>query len=383
MGVSVSNLKWTLLLLISSIELLGGVSPLYPEDGSMGMNKWYVSPDALMIKDHEFKRIENAFNKEGVEVVDFNFPYEYTQDISLFDQDGKFVHNYTALDDEYLGGLTMGVAREHGRYIDLLVVGHGHLKKQAIPSGRTIALMLEGGGVITGQNAEGEDYLILRGDRFSSSVRHYREVLFPGSTEEEAKAYFAESLGIKAKNLIPLKRVMGAHLDTYMKALPGGVILLNDPSKALGVLKELYKKSRSRTERKFIKLRIEAHERFNSGYKHKNLTKNYDKVEKILSRHLKVVRVAGIFYQTDWVRSWDGSKGNVYEREEVNFFNAVSAVKEDGSQFYIGNEAKDTPSLEAYWADTLVPYGFPKSQIHFPGIYNPGNGIDCFGTPSL
>lgn len=355
--------------------------PLFPEDGSMGMKKWYFAPEVSELRNQEVQSIVEAFRKEGVKAINFSFDYEYIQDIAMFDQKGRFVFQAPIVEDfRYTNSLTSGVANEEYGYPKVLRVTEEHIKKQGIKQGRILPMFLEGGGVITGRFANGEDYLITTESRFQSNFSWYKDSRKPDASSQDAMEYFAKSLGIKVNNLFVLPAKIGTtHLDLYMKSLPGGVLLLDDPQQALKVLEQVYKQSKSKS----ILNRIQAQKDFEASTKYQYRVSKMKLAYEFLKERFTVIRVAGQFASLQDQRSYDGKITGTYLSEDTNYFNGVSAIKADGSQFFIGNFAPNSPSLDEYWKDVLESVGVKRSQIHFPVRYAFGAGIDCLGAPSL
>jgi hypothetical protein len=357
------------------------VPALFPEDGSLGMKKWYFSPEVSELRNQQVQNIIDAFAQEGVEAVNFKFPYEYVQDIAMFDQRGKFVFQAPIIGDHrYTNSLTMGVANEEYGYVKILRVDEKHVKKQNLKTGRTLPLFLEGGGVITGRFDNGENYLIMRETRFLANLAWYKDTVNAKGSEQEAKQYFAKSLGIHPENLVVLPAKVGTkHLDLYIKSLPGGVLLIDDPSSALPTLEKLYRSTKSES----ILNRIEAQKKFQLGTAYAHLVAQMDLAYSSLKNKFKVIRVPGRFASLKVMKSYDGSYGGNYISHDTNYFNGVSAVKPDGSQFFIGNFSPNSPVLDEYWKDVLESVGIKRSQVHFPVRYAIGSGIDCLGAPTL
>jgi len=341
---------------------------LYPEDGSMKMTSWVYSGGKTgpRISDNEILAIENAFRSEGVEPIVLP-QYEWMQDMLFFDQNQNIVelalHSTGDGDDQ---DLTIGILNNEWGQNEVNFVEYEALKHIAKGRIQLKNVFLEGGQTITGKFENGDNYIIMYEQRFKGMLSQLTRKQ-PDLTMSQLKEIVGLELNIKADNIILLPAIIGSeHLDLYMKALPNGTILLDDPSARLSVINGL--------EGKFYdEIRI-----FESKSDFSYLRERYNKkikiVKEILEEKFKVYPIAGRFFSyTAYTSTFS------YRSELVNFFNGVSGHNEN--QFYITNHARGNSELERYWASNLEKFGFKVNHIHFVGNYSSGAGLDCMGSP--
>ncbi|OUR95655.1 hypothetical protein A9Q84_14230 [Halobacteriovorax marinus] len=352
-------------------------SALYPEDGSMEMNYWYYSGgrSGPRMADTVINNIEQAFLNEGVTPVIFP-NYSWMQDILFFDQKGNFVQQANfAPSVEYFGDVTMGVfemfGNDSGELTKLYDEDFITFDKKSTYLTDTF---LEGGATITGKFKDGADYIILTQARVNGMAAAYRDRHISQASNKEILEVIAKDLNLKVENMFILDAKIGSeHLDLYMKALPGGVILLDDPSERVKAVSLVLAPNSEKL--KNIK-EYEEGERY--GFHKKHYKKKIQLVKNILEERFEVHMVSGRFfeiYTTDW--------GGSFKREYFNFFNGVSGINKNGQSFYITNMAKDAKGLETHWTNILSNFGFESSHIYYPGEYSNGSGLDCMGSPSL
>jgi hypothetical protein len=351
-------------------------APLYPEDGSMPMNFWYYSGGTTgpRMAPETIKEIEAAFRSEGVEPVVFK-NYAWMQDILFFNQRGDFVSlaNLPA-NEEYFDDVTMGIFESYGSWGDLTRISSEEFSSYEKNIDRLNLTFLEGGATITGKFSNGDDYLIAYQKRLDNLSRAYRDIFNAEASEDEVKAYIAKELKIKVENLFFLDYKTGTqHLDLFMKALPNGVLLLDEPSASLEVAKK-YLPANSK-----VLKNIEAY--FEPGrysYQKRRDQNAANRVKLQLAERFKIISVPGRFYQY-----YTNHYGVTTAQEVINFFNGVSGVNKSGESFYITNKAENAQGLERFWTEFLGELDFKKKNIHFPGEYSNGAGLDCMGSPSL
>jgi hypothetical protein len=361
-----------LILLLFSLNTYGLNSPLYPEDGSLPINKWFYS--SSRVKPQTLNKIESAMRREGIEPIVFD-KYEWMQDILFFNQSGQFVElaNIPA-SDEYFPDVTMGVFESYGSFGELTKITAEEFSQFTSDQDYLVHTFLEGGATITGKLENGEDYIIFYEERFNAFSKFFRRGENINSTRVEIMNVIAKDLSIKVENLILLDSKSGSeHLDLYIKALPGGVLLIDDPeSRVDWVRKALPKDS-------IVLKNIEAYELGeNYSWRKNNYKKKIKHVTKQLKNKFKVIPVVGRYFEY-----YTNVNGVTTAQEKINFFNGISGINPDGKQFYITNRSLKASDLEEDWRRILGNFGFDKKNIHFPGEYSNGAGLDCMGSPSL
>ena len=351
---------------------------LYPEDGSVEMNYWYYSggQSGPQIKKEVIEDIEKAFRSEGVEPVVFA-NYSWMQDILFFDEVGNFVELANLpLNEEYYDGLTMGVFESFGWGSAELtrVSGDDFFPYDKKVKSLSLAF-LEGGATITGKFANGESYLIAYESRFNGMAKAYRDLMSNSADTEEIHNYLANDLNVKPENLIFIPTKAGSeHLDLFMKALPGGVILIDDPSRRVEVASSALKNSSSNTLNNIMAYE----EGDNYSWQKNNYKKKINLVTSLLEKKFKIISITGRFFEY-----FTNVNGVTTGQELINFFNGVSGVNKQGNPFYITNMAENDPELEDYWSKELSVLGFDSKNIHYPGEYSNGSGLDCMGSPTI
>lgn len=347
--------------------------PLYPEDGSMRMKNWYYSGGNAGPKFNPktITDIEDAFQSEGV--IATQWPaYPWMQDILFFDQEGNFVElpNIPPY-EEYFSDVTLGIFESFGEFTgELTRLNANDFRQNPIKKVNGLSVtFLEGGATITGKFKDGSDYIILTESRLENIKRAYGSL----KTTEETINVVASDLGIKKENIILISKKVGTeHLDLYMKALPGGVILLDDPHSRLETAKEWLVPLE-------VINQVDAYENGNVYlYKKKTYKKKIKLVKEMLDKRFEVHLISGRYFQY-----YTNVNGVTYAKEHINFFNGVAGLNNNGEKFYITNKAPGAPELQNHWKSVLQRYGYKGHHVHFPGEYSNGSGLDCMGSPSI
>jgi len=362
---------------------------LFPEDGSMPMAAWYMD-----VEHHPANAVKTALANEGVELKDVKFQYKWIQDIALFSRTGALVLQ-AGMPTEILQdlGLSMGVLGDDDR---LIAVSEHTAADIGAASRRMKWTFLEGGGLITGSFPDGRPYAILTPSPIDGARKLYKYKTGLEIGVPQARRLVAEDLGVEPDNLfvVPATR----HMDLFISPIRGGVLLLSDPSKTVGILKRLLAGNIPDKERTRLAGMLELYKNgFQPVYSMTappdiagkpmgNRQFAYDKhevamlnaVEKALSGRFKVIRVAGIFNE---LTKYDGSEGS-YIRDGIDFFNGFTGANRAGDLFQITNGGNGLFSLEDYWRSALAEQGVAPEHVYFPGSYGYGAGLDCNGAPS-
>lgn len=368
---------WVCVLMAWSLPTLASVqAPLFPEDGSQRINSWFYSKyevEKSYSEPDSFEAVKRAFAKHAVKVVGVDKKFDWLQDILFFDQRG----NHLVLKDpghgeSFYGGLTGGVFSYEGPgYFDLKMFRAKDMPFKSVNSIPLKYSLFEGGGLISGKFKNSEDYVIVTHDRFQS-VKYFiesqlqREISF-----QEAKEIVAKDLKLFAKNLFVLpSKVSGRHLDLYIKALPGGVLLIDrDEDEKQDFLESLYTETKDQSLLSFLEYYRTKRDHFY----------NYSLpiAVEFLSEHFEIHRLYGEF------RNIERISGYARVAKNINFFNGVSGVDPYGRSFYITNRAEASKILQSQFSNALSAFGFEESNIHYVGHYYLGGaGIDCLGVPS-
>ena len=339
---------------------------LFPEDGSQKIGTWYYSYSRMP------EQVLKAFAQEGVQATHIKYPYMFLQDIAAFDDQGAFIFQSPtgALGDD----LTVGVYERMGSYSETQVIKLEHIF-QIIPNTSQFELaFFEGGGLISGRFANGEAYVIFNHARFNTLMRGSG---FSVDTPEGQKNYhnaLAKDLRVKPENLIVVgdSQFANEHLDLYIKALPNGVLLIDDPTQAINVINNIVPKSEeSKNNLKLMKV-------FYSSERHQARRLRYETkiqfVKEELQKRFTVISVPARFFSVEPIN------GNF--DDNVNFLNSVSSINSENKNYFITNISSEVPELHDYWVQVLKPFGFEENHIHFVGRYSSGAGLDCYGAPS-
>jgi len=373
-----SILKTIFLTFVINSSVMALSTPLYPEDGSMNMNYWYYSGGSSgpRVPAKIINAIESSFTKEGV--IPVTFPkYVWIQDILFFNQTGQFVEMPNLpLNEDYFSDVTMGVFESFGWGAGELT----RLSKEDFQlfdktSEQLAITFLEGGATITGKFKDGADYVIVNQSRFDDISIAYRDMINSNASNDEILTFVTNELKIKKENLFLINKKAGTeHLDLYMKALPGGVLLLDDPDSRLEIAKKFLKSTDSN-----VLNRIRAYEENpHNSYGKMNERRRVNIIKELLGDKFEIHLVSGRFFTY-----YTNVNGVTTYQERINFFNGVSGLNKSNRPFYITNDALDAKGLEDYWSEQLLKFGFAKENIHYPGDYSNGSGLDCMGSPSL
>lgn len=366
-------------LITLSLKAYALKSPLFPEDGSIKFDYWYYSggKSGPRINPVTIDAIEKSFHLEGITpVIISNYPW--MQDILFFNQDGDFVEQPDLpIDPSYFLGLTTGVFEDLGWSGELTRLSSNDFSQISQSNQRSIDKLkmafLEGGATITGRFSNGENYLITTSKRFEGIKNSYQDLVNSSANDKEVKSFLAQELLIKEDNLILLDpRIGTTHLDLYIKALPNGVLLIDDQRTTLEITKK-YLENDNLIRKNIIRYQ----ETENLIHRRKSELKRLEIARKQLSQKFKVIPILGRFYE------YYEAHGEILRiREKINFFNGVSGINPNGKSFYITNQASGALGLEKYWIEKLKIFGFAENNIHFPGEYSNGSGLDCMGSPA-
>ncbi|MFC1521813.1 hypothetical protein ACFL6Y_05345 [Elusimicrobiota bacterium] len=359
--------------------------PVFPEDGSIPMKAWYYSSAGKDMYTINKPGLHKALKMEGVNLREFDFDYRYFQDVALFTANGTLLLQADVPGDkDLLNGLTMGVVNSEDGFERITKITPAQALTAGIPYRKMKWTFIEGGGLITGRFSDGQTYAILHYDTVDRAQRFYKYKRGADIDENKAKALIASDLGIDARNIFPV--YISGHLDLIMQALPGGVILLSDPSKTIETINELLSSRITLKERERLedmrKLYTQGFARWKGNKpllpSHTRHAKALDNIEADLQGRFKIIRVAGVFNEVK----------NFYQSElkhagdNINFFNGFVGRNQSGQTFVITNHATGIPSLEKYWKSVLKTRGVSPDHVYFPGYYGSGAGLDCLGAPS-
>lgn len=362
------------LTIIWTSKVLAISGGLFPEDGSQAMKYWYYSggktgPRVPLVV---IQNIEAAFRNEGIEPVVFNH-YEWMQDILFFDQEGSFVELADLpVQSAYFDDLTMGVYENEGWASKLNKLTNKQFDRFGdISQSKLDYTFLEGGATISGRFSNGQNYLITYQDRIDRLVLANQN-MDSSLTRQDIINRICLELNIEQKNLFLIPKIAGSeHLDLYMKAMPDGVLIIDEPSMRIEMVKSLSQSTQNPEYTNILNYeetdRYEYHKSF-------YLKKINIVVEYLASTGaFKIIRFPGRFFSV-----YEMDYGISYKRELINFFNGVS-----GQEFYITNKAPKTLELEKRWTDFLnQKFNISLQRIYFVGEYSDGSGLDCMGAGS-
>lgn len=380
---NIKILLW-IILSFSTINIVfaeNNSHPLFPEDGSQSINKWYYSDKEVpfLYDQGQWEEVLNAFKSENITPIN-TMKGEFFQDIGFFDKKGNHIVQHLPIDylnDEesysnYFSGFTQEVYRRHdyGQRSTVNLLQAGDLSQFNIKSRVLKDSFIEGGASISGTFKNGDDYLIVNHSTYIGIKYYFKDRFKSEITKKEVEAIIEKDFNLKPGNLIVLLGTSHIHLDTLMKALPGGVILLDAPKEKVALLEALYKRTKNHKLLNYLNTTIESqiHISFNQ--------KAISKIKKQLENRFKIHQIPGFFSR------YIPENGSSWKKMDINFFNGVSGTNKSGDKFFITNRASDTPELQDFWAKKLEQFGFTSSHIHFVGRYKGNAGLDCMGSPS-
>lgn len=371
---------------LPEVPMPAGHDSVFPEDGSRPMKAWYTS----FRNGHPSMALRSALAAEGVEPRDIGFPYDWIQDISLFDSKGGLILQ-ADMPAEILRelNLTMGVLNTEDGYPSLTALSEAEAVELKLPYRRMEWTFLEGGALITGALADGSPYAITTASPVEGARLLYERLKGVKISAQQAKDLVAGDLRVAPENLFIVNS--SGHLDLVITPLPGGVIILSDPSGTAGALRELLAAKPPAAETRRLEKMLElylygwqplyAQSSAPMGqrqYPYDSFElKILDDMEKILGGRLKVIRAPGVFKD---LSAYANSKDSFYIADSINFFNGFTGSGSSGGVFQVTNGARGLPSLENYWRGLLAGRG--AARTYFPGSYGSGAGLDCAGAPA-
>ena len=354
---------------------------LFPEDGSQAIGKWYYSEKEIRYlyeDDKEWEGVLNAFESEGIQPINTRMG-SFFQDLAFFDKEGRLTlqhfpkrqsgdaHEYR----EYFGGFTQEVYMpwdwDHEEEVNLLTKESS--KKLGLESIQLKYAFIEGGATITGKFKNGDDYLLINESSLISIHKYYKDKISEDITKEEVLRLLEQDFSLRPGNFIVLNGTSSHHLDTFIKALPEGRILVDSPDIKISLLKDLMSKTNNPEIGKYLKGEQELINQDHYDYK------VIRRAKKQLDERFEVIDVAGVFSRVTPINGHD------QRVTDVNFFNGVSGSNESGG-YFITNKAKVAPELEKAWKEQLKSKGVPFDRYHFVGKYKGAAGLDCMGSPS-
>lgn len=346
---------------------------LFPEDGSQPIELWYFNAKFLPHEIPATRQAEffAAFARHGIELRDTQHFYRWTQDLLFFDQRGRMlIQKKPGNNLEFFKGLSTGVLEEEGSWFRFIHMNGDGWPHADVEQRKLRYALLEGGSTISGRNSKGQDYVILTQHRFEG-MKAYLRSLYPLDSERQLKKRLALDLAILPQNLYVLPSEAGSgHIDVYMKAMPGGVLLLDDPATNLAKLQSWYKETGDQALRGYI----EYYQNTNNDHESQRLiaARNY------LEKYFEVIPLNARF------RRIQRAGGNQFVTTDVNFFNSLSGTDPEGRAFFITNAAESSPvfieKLRVFLHDR---FGILPDNVHAIGRAGDGSGINCFGSPSV
>lgn len=371
-------------LLLLSLNAFSKVS-LFPEDGSQKIGKWFYSEDEIqyMYKPGEWEEVIRSFKKVGIEPINTQIG-SFFQDLAFFDKQGdlvlqhlpkKLTHDSYSF-ERYFQGFTMEIfmpAEYPGGKPSINFLSGSDAKKLGLKTKSLKNVFFEGGASISGKFANGNDYFITNSANFYGVYNYLKDYLKkPNLSKQEAKKIIEEQLTLKENHYIVLEGTGHLHIDTFIKALPNGVLLVDDPERRIDVIKDLIQKFPSKKLLDYLKYEQSP----NYSSKREHYITRVSKAKNILLKYFDVFPVVGTFVEEV---SYDN--GLKLPKMNVNFFNGVSGAF-FSHQFYITNKAQGASVLEDYWELVLEEFGFRNEFVMFPGVYLGNAGLDCMGSLS-
>jgi hypothetical protein len=356
-----------------------GSYPLFPEDGSQKITKWYYSEKELpyLYQNNEWDEVLEAFEKEDITPINTKIG-SFFQDLGFFDTKGNllvqhFPLNYQNDDNRYeayFKGFTQEifVQVEYGQAPIVNFLSSEDLKAFDVQSRTLKDTFIEGGASISGKFANGEDYLLVNHSAYLGLKTYFQDRYGEKITEQEIKKKIESDLNLKTGNFIVLVGTSHIHLDTFMKALPNGNLIIDAPAEKIALLEKLYRETQNPEILNYLDV-----EKSKTNFFYRNAIK---KTKKILAKRFKIKDIPGVFSRKIKMN------GSFWETKDINFFNGVSGKNNSGDSFFITNAAVDVSELEDFWQKNLESYGFLKNHVHFVGRYKGNAGLDCMGSPS-
>jgi len=361
-------------LLLAATSSHAFEAPLSAEDASGRVERWYFSEANRHFKNAQvWQEIQHIANEHQITLVSLGSVYEWVQDAALFDERGRFLKPAAYQGEDELFGLTLGISRAWDESPDQVPY---FLESEAIAESSSLSVSFpEGGALISGRLQSGEAYVLAGGHLVLRAQRHLTRLEGRPYSFQEAHERVARDLRVSPELLIELPS--RGHLDLQVLALPGGVVLIHDPSLVAPRLKTLLHEA-SDSERQRLQRMISLYEGTLMG-----ASKPYDdetllyveRLERILSKHLRVIRVAGVFLESQEERP----RGLV---DRINFFNGFQGRDASGRFWQLTNRAEGLGVIERWWKRLMQELLQEDAHVYFPGIYSLGAGIDCSGALS-
>lgn len=373
--------------------------PVHPEDGSAPMGAWYYSARHAG-RAADWSALKDVLAEEGVALKDIGFGYDYIQDVALFTARGTLLLQAPMPEDEdILVGLTMGVLDTEDGFARVRRMDADDAKRAGVPHREMEWTFLEGGEMITGRLADGSGYAVLSQSVISRTRLYYAHREGRELPEGGAEALIARDLGIPPENVFPVRA--SGHVDLVLTALPGGTVLIHDPSKVVPALDRMLAGELPPGER----YRLEGiRTLYTDGYQPRysrsappdiagkpmgsplfpvrdHERKILDAMADELKGRLNVVRAAGAFKELeDYANA--GPDSNKYVGDRINFFNGFVGANAQSSPFIVTNKGRGLSALEDHWRDIVSKHGVARDRVHFLGSYSMGAGLDCAGAPA-
>ena len=367
-------------------------APLFPEDGSLRARSWWAA-STLFTPLVNRTRLEAALEREGVETRDLRSNYEWSQDLSLFDERGRFLIQAPMPEiEEILTGLTMGIFNLSDDFPSLRRLNAGDLQSLGLAYERLEHVVVEGGEMIAGRKSDGRPYVILTKDVVERTRRFKAHLRGQDVDIREARLGVAKDLRVAETDLHVVD--FGGHIDLVMQAFPGGTILIDDPRLATQTLIRARSQSNLREyEASALDRMILLHERGHLRYYSKDapseirgkpmgpptslfseheITRLDLVAQELTNAGFRVIRVAGRF--------WDAEPGDWSPRMRSNFLNGAVGRNVKDKIFVLSNSARGLDSLEDDWRRTLAVLDVAPEHVHFPGYSDSTSGFDCIGS---
>jgi hypothetical protein len=365
---------------------------LFPEDGSLASRKWWISAQNLP-NQVDLPILQTALQSEGLEQRELESGYEWSQDISLFDEEGRFlVQAPYPVDGDVLVGLTAGVFSQTDDFPSLRRLTSYQVRNLGLELREMKYTLVEGGEMISGRKANGQPYALITDDVVERAQIFASSVLKRPVPKQEAHELVAADLGLKAENLhvVPF----WGHLDLVIQAFPGGRLLVEDPSLAVAALEGASQRSDGAERAQLLALK-ELHQKGHVRYYSDTATDPAirgkpmgparplvdDHEVKALNRAAEALERAGFSVRRVAGRFWFDA-GSWEPQMKVNFLNGAVGRGKSGGLFVITNSSRGLPALEDYWRGVLHEMGVARDRSYFPGFSDDSSGFDCIGSLS-